>query len=48
MTLIWTFVRNVENRVGDVKGKVQVQYHEADSTNAPTRGGLLRRSEEAG
>ena len=48
MTLIWAFVRNV--RTGSVMPRERYKWkpHEADSTNAPTRGGLLRSSEETG
>ena len=37
-----------ENRVGDDKGKGTSEPHEAESTDAPIRGALLRKSEEAG
>ena len=38
-----------ENRVGDAKGKgTKWTPHEAESTDTPIRGALLRRSEEAG
>ena len=39
----------LENRVGDDKGKCTSGYnHEAESTDAPARDGLLRSSVEAG
>ena len=39
----------LENRVGDEKGKcTSGQNHEAESTDALARDGLLRSSEEAG
>jgi hypothetical protein len=38
-----------ENLDGDAKGKgTSGQNHEAESTDAPARGGLLRSSSEAG
>ena len=42
------FRTELENRVDDAKGKAQVEQHEAKSTDASTRGALLRSSEEAG
>ena len=42
------FRTELENRVDDAKGKAQVEQHEAESTDASTRGALLRSSEEAG
>ena len=49
MTLIWAFVRENENRVGAVKGKgTSGGPTEAESTDALTRGALLRSSDEAG
>jgi hypothetical protein len=43
------FRTELENRVGDDKGKGANGYHhEAESTEAPIRDGLLRSSEEAG
>ena len=41
--------RELENRVGDDKGKrTSGKNHEAESTDALARDGLLRSSEEAG
>ena len=43
------FRTELENRVGDDKGKGTSGYnHEAESTDASARDGLLRSSEEAG
>jgi len=43
------FRTELENRVGDAKGKgTKGTPHEAESTDAPIRGALLRSSEEAG
>jgi hypothetical protein len=43
------FRTELENRVGDAKGKgTKWTPHEAESTDAPIRGALLRKSEEAG
>jgi hypothetical protein len=43
------FRTELENRVGEAKGKrTSGRNHEAESTDAPARGGLLRSSEEAG
>src|SRR5271167_2404769 len=43
------FRAELENRVGAVKGKRHKwRTHEAESTDAPTRGALLRSSDEAG
>jgi hypothetical protein len=43
------FRTELENRVGDAKGKrLKCISHEAESTDAPIRGALLRSSEEAG
>jgi hypothetical protein len=43
------FRAELENLVGDDKGKgTSGQNREAESTEAPTRGGLLRSSDEAG
>jgi hypothetical protein len=43
------FRTELENRVGDAKGKgTKWTPHEAESTDAPIRGALLRSSEEAG
>ena len=43
------FRTELENLVGDAKGKRHKwESHEAESTNAQTRGGLLRSSDEAG
>ena len=42
------FRTELENRVGDDKGKGTSEPHEAESTDAPIRGALLRKSEEAG
>jgi hypothetical protein len=43
------FRTELENRVGDVKGKgTKWTPHEAESTDASIRGALLRSSEEAG
>jgi len=49
MTRIRGFRTELENRVGDGKGKgTSGQNHEAESTEAPIRGALPRMSEEAG
>ena len=43
------FRTELENRVGEDKGKGTSGYnHEAESTDASARDGLLRSSEEAG
>ena len=43
------FRAELENLAGDVKGKSTSGHnHEAESTDAPERGGLLRSSDEAG
>jgi hypothetical protein len=43
------FRTELENRVGDDKGKgTKWRTHKAESTDAPIRGALPRRSEEAG
>jgi hypothetical protein len=42
------FRTELENRVGDVKGKGTSEQHEAESTEAPARGALLRKSDETG
>ena len=43
------FRTELENLVGDVKGKgTSGQNREAESTDGPARGGLLRSSDEAG
>jgi hypothetical protein len=48
MTRIQAFVRNLRTGVGDGKGKgTSGQNHEAESTEAPIRGALLRKSDEA-
>ena len=41
------FRTELENRVDDGKGKGTSEPHEAESTEASTRGALLRNSEEA-
>jgi hypothetical protein len=43
------FCTELENLTGDAKGKGASGYNrEAESTDAPVRGGLLRSSDEAG
>ena len=42
------FRTELENLIGDAKGKGTSGKHEAESTDAPIRGGLPRRSDEAG
>ena len=43
------FRTELENLVGDAKGKgASGSNREAESTDAPARGGLLRSSDEAG
>ena len=43
------FRTELENRVGDAKGKgTKWKPHEAESTDAPARGALLRKSDETG
>ena len=43
------FRTELENRVGAAKGKgTSGEKHEAERTDAPIRGALLRSSEEAG
>ncbi len=43
------FRTELENRVGDAKGKgTKWTPHEAESTDAPIRGALLRKSDETG
>jgi hypothetical protein len=43
------FRMELENRVGDAKGKgTKWKHHEAESTDAPVRGALLRKSDETG
>ena len=41
------FRAELENLAGDGKGKGTSKNHEAESTNAPARGGLPRSSVEA-
>jgi len=48
MTLIQAFVRNLRTGSMMVREKAQVEQHEAESTDAPTRGALLCSSEETG
>ena len=40
------FRTELENLVGNDKGEAQAEVPEADSTDVPNRGGLLRRSDE--
>ena len=42
------FRTELENLIGDAKGKGASEEHEAESTDAPIRGGLPRSSDEAG
>jgi hypothetical protein len=42
------FRTELENLIGDAKGKGTSEEHEAESTDAPIRGGLPRSSDEAG
>ena len=48
MTLIRAFVRNVRTWPAMPREKAQAPKREAESTDAPERGGLLRSSDEAG
>jgi hypothetical protein len=49
VTLIPGFRAELENLAGDVKGKSTSGHnHEAESSDAPERGGLLRSSDESG
>jgi hypothetical protein len=48
MTLIRAFVRNLRTGAVMIREKAQVENHEAESTDALARGGLLRKSDETG
>ena len=48
MILIWAFVRNLRTGSVMLKERRKWRSHEAESTDAPIRGALPRKSDEAG
>ena len=48
MTLIQAFVRNLRTGSVMIRERLKWRNHEAENTDAPARGGLLRKSDETG
>jgi hypothetical protein len=48
MTFIQAFVRNLRTGSVLIRERPKWRNHEAENTDVPTRGGLLRKSDEAG